>query len=119
MGRRYSPDCAGKPDPKSAVAKYRLTRLSETDLEDILGYTLKSWGNKQAERYLGDLQACLQELAERPGLGRRCDTIRPGLMRIEHGRHVVFYRIKESGIRVIRILHQNMLPDRLLQGEEE
>jgi toxin ParE1/3/4 len=100
------------------VAKFKLTRLSETDLEAILGYTLETWGKRQAERYLGNLQACFQDLADQPGLGRRCDSIRPGLMRMEHGRHVVFYRPKEYGIRVIRILHQGMLPDLYLLGEE-
>jgi len=99
------------------VAKYKLTRLSEGDLEAILEHTLKTWGKKQAGRYLGDLQACFQELADRPGLGRSCNSIRPGLLRMEHGRHVVFYRPKEYGIRVIRILHQGMLPDRHLLGE--
>jgi toxin ParE1/3/4 len=101
------------------VAKYKLTRLSEADLETILEYTLNNWGGKQGERYLGGLQSCLRELADRPGLGRNCDAILPGLMRIEHGRHVVFYRPKEYGVRVIRILHQSMLPDHHLLGEKE
>jgi toxin ParE1/3/4 len=101
------------------VAKFKLTRLSEADLEAILEYTLKTWGKIQAERYLDDLQACLQEVANGPGLGRSCDSIRPGLMRMEYRRHVVFYRPKEYGIRVIRILHQGMLPDLHLLGEKE
>jgi toxin ParE1/3/4 len=101
------------------VAKYKLTRLSEADLETILEYTLKTWGGKQCESYLGNLQACLQGLADQPGLGRNCDAIRPGLMRMEHGRHVVFYRPKEYGIRIIRILHQSMLPEYHLLDEKE
>ena len=100
------------------MAKFKLTRLSETDLEAILDYTLKTWGKKQAERYLVNLQVCFQDLADQPGLGRRCDNIRPGLMRMEHGRHVAFYRPKEYGTRIIRILHQGMLPDPHLLGEE-
>jgi plasmid stabilization system protein ParE len=40
-------------------------------------------------------------------------------MRVEHGRHVVFYRRKEYGIRIIRVLHQSMLPDKHLLGEKE
>jgi toxin ParE1/3/4 len=100
------------------VAKFKLTRHSEADLDAILEYTLETWGKKQAGRYLDDLQACLQELADGLGLERSCDSIRPGLKRREHGRHVVFYRPKEYGIRVIRILHQDMLPDQHLLGEE-
>ena len=101
------------------MAKYKLTRLSEADLETILEYNLNTWGGKQGERYLGNLQACLQELADQPRLGRNCDAIRSGLMRMEHGRHVMFYRPKEYGIRVICILHQIMLPEHHLLDEKE
>jgi len=34
------------------------------------------------------------------------------LRRLEHGKHVVFYRQVRGGIVVSRILHQRMLPDR-------
>jgi len=101
------------------VAKYKLTRLAAADLEAILEFTLQTWGEKQAERYLSDLQYCLQELADRPQIGRSCDLISPELKRMEHGRHVVFYRLRDYGIRIIRVLHQNMLPDRHLLGETE
>jgi toxin ParE1/3/4 len=51
-------------------------------------------------------------LAANPALGRACSEIRPGLRRLEHGRHVVFYRQDAAGILVSRILHQRMLPER-------
>jgi antitoxin ParD1/3/4 len=50
-------------------------------------------------------------------LGRPCDDIRPGLRRMEHGKHVVFYRLqKPGGILVVRILHQRMLPEKQAIG---
>ncbi len=51
-------------------------------------------------------------LAENPAIRRQCDNIRPGLRRMERGRHVVFYREAAGGILVSRILHQRMLPNR-------
>lgn len=45
-------------------------------------------------------------------LGRTCDDVRPGLRRMECGRHVVFYRSEAGGILISRILHQRMLPGR-------
>jgi plasmid stabilization system protein ParE len=33
------------------------------------------------------------------------------LRRLEHGKHVVFYRQDRGGILVSRILHQRMLPE--------
>lgn len=75
-------------------------------------YTLRTWGEVQVARYIGDLELCCQTLADNPALGRLCYDVRPGLRRLEHGKHVVFYRQERGGIVVSRILHQRMLPDR-------
>lgn len=90
----------------------RYSRRTETDLLDIGAYTLETWGASQTVRYLNELEACCQQLADVPSLGRECDEIRAGLRRFEHGRHVVFYRQETGGIFVTRILHQRMLPER-------
>ena len=74
-------------------------------------YTLRTWGKAQAARYLGELEACCQTLSDNPTLDRLCDEVRPGLRRLEHGQHVVFYRQERGGILVSRILHQRMLPE--------
>jgi toxin ParE1/3/4 len=81
------------------------------DLADIDAYTAREWGEAQADRYLGRLQTRLSKLARNPQSGRQCPEFRPGLRRIEEGKHVVFYRELESGIVVSRILHQSMLPE--------
>jgi toxin ParE1/3/4 len=94
------------------MAASRLSRRAETDLLDIAGYTLKTWGEVQAARYLDALESSFELLAENPGLGRPCEHIRSGLHRMEAGRHVVFYRRESGGIFVIRVLHQSMLPER-------
>jgi toxin ParE1/3/4 len=95
------------------VAAFRFSRRAEADLLSIGRYTLSTWGHAQAVRYLDDLEACCRMLANNPALGRSCDEVRPGLRRIEHGKHVVFYRLRESGgILIVRILHQRMLPER-------
>ena len=94
------------------MAAFRFTRRAEADLLSIGAYTLRTWGEDQTIRYLDDLEACCQMLADNPTLGRVCDEVRPGLRRMERGRHVVFYREDAGGILVSRILHQRMLPER-------
>jgi toxin ParE1/3/4 len=94
------------------VAGFRLSRRAEADLLAIGAYTFRTWGEKQAVRYIDELEACCRMLAANPALGRACDEIRPGLRRMEHGRHVVFYRPDTAGILISRILHQRMLPER-------
>jgi toxin ParE1/3/4 len=92
------------------VAAFRFSRRAEEDLLSIGAYTLRVWGEAQTDRYLGELEACCQLLAENPGLGRPCDYVRTGLRRMEHGKHVVFYHPEPGGILVSRLLHQGMLP---------
>jgi toxin ParE1/3/4 len=94
------------------VSALRYSRRAEADLLGIGRYTLRTWGEQQTIRYIDDLEACCQMLAENPMLGRACDHIRPGLRRMERGRHVVFYRQDARGILVSRILHQRVLPER-------
>ena len=99
------------------MAAFRFSRRAEADLLDIGDYTLRTWGKAQAARYLGELEVCCQTLADNPVLGRPCDDIRPGLRRLERGKHVVFYRQEPTGILISRILHQGMLPDRHDTGD--
>jgi toxin ParE1/3/4 len=94
------------------LAEFRLSRLAESDLIDIAGYTLRTWGENQAASYIDDLEACCRRLADNPASGRPCDHVRPGLRRTEQGRHVIFFRREPRGILVSRILHERMLPDR-------
>ncbi len=93
------------------MALVRFSRRAEADLVSIANYTLGTWGETQATRYIDDLESCCQMLADKPALGRASDHVRRGLRRMECGRHVVFYRPEAKGILVSRILHQRMLPE--------
>lgn len=97
---------------------FRFSRFAEADLLSIGAYTLRTWGDAQAARYLDELEACCQQLADNAGLGRPCDNIRPGLYRRELGKHVIFFRREPDGILVSRILHQRMLPNRHAFNDE-
>jgi toxin ParE1/3/4 len=108
------------------VAAFRFSRRAEDDLLSIGDYTLRTWGKRtrgkaQAARYIGELEVCCQTLANNPALGRLCEDVRPGLRRLEHGKHVVFYRQEQerSGVLVSRILHQRMLLDRHAIDDED
>ena len=94
------------------MARFRFSRRAEADLASIGAYTLKTWGVDQTIRYIADLQTCCQMLADNPEAGRVCDEVRPDLRRMEHVRHVIFYRPDAEGILISRVLHQRMLPRR-------
>lgn len=99
------------------MAVFRFSRRAEADLLGIAKYTLRTWGKAQTARYIGDLEVFCQTLADNPALGRPCDDVRPGLRRMEYGKHVVFYRQDRSGILISRILHQSMLPEKHDTGD--
>ena len=94
------------------MIKPRYSRLAESDLDEIAAYTIREWGEAQAERYLGELEDCCERLANNSGMGRGCGAVRMGLRRMEQASHVVFYNTDESGIVVERILHKSMVPER-------
>lgn len=101
------------------MGEYRLSRLAETDLLNIGMYTLRTWGDAQTVRYIDALEACCKQLADNPASGRLCEDIRSGLYRKEQGKHVIFFRREADGVRVIRILHERMLPGKHVFDEEE
>src|SRR5262249_19465235 len=97
--------------PRLDMASFRLTDRAESDLLDIASYTQRTWGDVQCARYLDQLEACFQRLADRPSLGRPCANLHPGLRRREQGKHVVYYLRDGDDILVVRILHERMLPE--------
>jgi len=92
------------------VAAYRFSNLAERDMEGIADYTVDTWGPAQATRYIADLIDCCERIALNPRIGRPCGKVRRGYRRIEHGKHVLFYRLAAGEILISRILHQSMLP---------
>jgi toxin ParE1/3/4 len=93
------------------LRRYRLSNQARADLREIIRYTFETWGIDQARRYAGDLLKCFERVAESPSIGRPCDQLQKGYRRLEHGRHVVFYRVDQDGVFIGRILHQRMLPN--------
>jgi len=93
------------------MARVRFSPRAEADLLGIAAYTRNTWSENQTVRYLEDLEKCCRMLADNPTAGRQCETIRPGLRRIEHSNHVIFYRRDAKGILISRILHERVLPN--------
>ena len=87
---------------------FRLSQLATADLRSIGRYTQATWGREQRNLYLTKLDECFQQLAQKPQLGKACDEIRAGYRKFHIGRHLIFYREAQSGIEIIRVLHDSM-----------
>ncbi|CUW37434.1 putative toxin antitoxin plasmid stabilization system ParE [Magnetospirillum sp. XM-1] len=87
---------------------YVLSNKADDDLGRIYVYSAQTFGEARADSYFLGLRDCLQAQADNPGLGRPAELAAAGLLRHEHGRHIVFYLTEPGGIFVARILHQGM-----------
>ena len=84
------------------------------DLDDIWDYSAARWSEDQAEQYIRQVWSAVEAVAADPRKARKCDDIRPGYRRYEVGSHILFVRIIENRLEVIRILHQRMDVDQHL-----
>jgi len=96
------------------VASFELSAAADRDLTGIYRYSYRPFGWQQADVYLHSLDQCFARLAQFPQLGRSIDHLRPGYFRFEHASHTIFYLRAEQGIRVIRVPHERMDPERHL-----
>ncbi len=89
-------------------ARYRLTPKADQDLAQIWRHTNENWGKSQANNYLQLLEKGFLMLLHHPKSGKIRDEIRKGYRSLQVESHVVFYRISNDGIEIVRILHQRM-----------
>jgi toxin ParE1/3/4 len=87
---------------------YVLSPRAQKDIDDIWEYTVAHWNVRQAEIYLHQIQRAIDTVAAEPNIARACDDIRPGYWKYPAGSHVIFFRITDKGINVVRILHSRM-----------
>lgn len=81
---------------------HRLTRRSVRDLKDIYVYTYSAFGEKQAAKYLRELDAVFETIADNPNIGRR---YLGRTYQFVHGKHIILYRLEKGSPVVGRILH--------------
>lgn len=74
------------------------------DLRNVARTTRAAWGEDQAKRYVAKLRREIKSLSEFPLRFPELDA-RPGLRRMNSGRHAVFYVVSDEWIEVVRVLH--------------
>ncbi|KAF0184586.1 MAG: type II toxin-antitoxin system RelE/ParE family toxin [Hyphomonadaceae bacterium] len=90
------------------MAEFRLRPEADDDLASIWRWTLDRWSRNQADDYHDTLTAAMALLAEEPHRGQSAADIDEGLMRRTCNAHVIFYRLANHGIDVVRVLHAKM-----------
>lgn len=55
--------------------KYQLTDEADRDVEEILAYSINSFGVAQTEHYFKELKECIELLADNPNIGHSAEDV--------------------------------------------
>ena len=89
---------------------YKLSKYAEKDIEQILAYTIETWGIRQFHTYRELITDALKIISADPDTRkfRNREALFPGCRSYPFGKHIIFFRIKNEAIEIVRILHQKM-----------
>ena len=86
------------------------TQEAEKDLVEIGIYTWAEWGEAQYVKYMALLRETCEGIIPRKHRLARSVPNRPSLLRWRCERHVIYFRKREDGFEIVRVLHDRMLP---------
>jgi len=96
------------------MLSFSLSRQAKSDVLNITRYTIDQFGLNQARSYHSAMTECFKVLSENSSLGKSIDHIRKGYRRYDHKSHIIFYKVEEQGIYIVRVLHKSVdLPQHL------
>jgi toxin ParE1/3/4 len=81
-----------------------ITPRAQSDLREIRAY-IAQHNREAADRVIRSIRDRIKLLARHPGLGQRREEISPELRNFPVGRYVIFYRINDQTLSILRILH--------------
>ena len=85
--------------------KIRLSDQALKHLEEIGAYTQERHGADQRKKYLEKIYQRIYQLADNPALGKERPDVRPGYRSITEGKHVIFYRVQDTKVEIMAVLH--------------
>jgi len=91
--------------------RFKLSHFAESDVFEILNYTIDKWSFEQAEQYQRDLELGRLEIQKDPYLlnSKSQDRLAKGCRSFKVNHHYFFYRVDEleNSIEIARILHES------------
>ena len=81
----------------------RIAVLASQDLEEISDYFLENSVNA-GDRFVEDFSQKCQHIAKFPFIGKSYDQIRPGLRGLLLMNYIVFYRVSEQDVEILRVV---------------
>jgi len=85
-----------------------LTEKAEQDLNAIYAYSLKQWGQKQANSYFFQIEKMFYLLLDNPYLGKSRNELKQGYRSLLIKKHTIFYSVNNEHVNILRVLHTRM-----------
>ena len=79
-----------------------------SDLEEIWLYTVEKWSVQQADRYYNLIFNEINYISKNSNAGKSMEHVRKNYRASKVKSHLIFYRVINGTIEVIRILHERM-----------
>ncbi|ONF43279.1 plasmid stabilization protein [Marinobacter lutaoensis] len=87
-----------------------ISPVARDDLKQIYQYGALNWGISRATSYLEHIKEQLWHLTEHPEMGVMRDELLPAMRSLSVDSHVVFYRLQELQVQIVRVLHARQDP---------
>ncbi len=85
-----------------------ISKKAVSDLEEIWLYTVKKWSVEQADRYYNLIFDEINYICKNINAGKSMEHVRKGYRTSKVKSHLIFYRVLNDKIEIIRILHERM-----------
>ena len=89
------------------MSKFTVSKAASTDIRSIARYTQDTWGRDQRRRYLDGLNGKFEMLTAMPEMAAERRDFRPPVRIHHYEKHLIIYVIEDSGILIVRVLHQS------------
>jgi len=87
---------------------YAISKKAVADLEEIWLYTVEKWSMNQADRYYNLIFDEIRFICKNVTAGKSMEHVRKGYRASKVKSHLIFYRVQNNSVEVIRILHERM-----------
>jgi toxin ParE1/3/4 len=85
-----------------------ISKKAVSDLEEIWLYTVEKWSIEQADRYYNLIFDEINYICKDINAGKSMEHVRKGYRASKVKSHLIFYRVLNDTVEVIRILHERM-----------
>ncbi len=96
--------------------QYVISKKALSDAEEIWFYTAEKWSVDQANRYYNLIFDEINFICKNIDAGKSMEHVRKGYRASKVKSHLIFYRILNNTVEIIRILHERMDIENRLNG---